>query len=102
MVFPAELTRPGFVALLLARAAIVASLGGANLLSSHLCRRCAAILSHVGSSRVRRHSGCSILGRLRYRWGLEMRLIGGTHAGAAVTIGNASVARAMRVRVGRP
>ena len=66
VVLPAELTRPGLIALLLARTAMVARLSGSDLLSSHLlgCGVC-AIWRHVGPVRVRAH------GRLTIMWSLR-------------------------------
>ena len=47
VVLPAELTRPGFVAFLLSRTAVIARLGGANLLSPYFLG--GAIVCHVKS-----------------------------------------------------
>jgi hypothetical protein len=53
VVLPTELTRPGFVALLLSCSTVVTSLCGANLFAPYLLASCACILSHVRALRIR-------------------------------------------------
>jgi len=47
VVLPTELTRPGFVALLLSCSTVITSLRSANLFAPYLLASCACILSHI-------------------------------------------------------
>ena len=95
VVLSAELTGAGFVALLLAGPAVVASLRGSDLLAADLllCRR-ALILAHVGARRV----GADWLAILLAwgRWGVEALVVVRRADGVAVAVGDGSVGTVLR------
>lgn len=95
VVLPAELTRPSFVAFLLSRAAVVARLGGANLLSPYLLG--GAIVCHVGGLGIWSHWLAILLDRWRSLGMVWLSVgMGGTD-GVVVAIRYAAIGTMLRV-----
>jgi hypothetical protein len=100
VVLSAELARPGFIALLFSRSAVIASLRGSDLLSSYLL--CCTVVVHIRRGRVWSHwLGVLLCRRWRLRvvcrWSIGVRR---AH-GMAITIRHVAIWPVLRVH-GRP